>query len=425
LLCFLPYCFPCSIKIFTNYNAKAAAKRIGAKIAVGRKNETFHHRFLAELEDLRLNVRMIQEPKLNRKMAKWIAIWAVWTLFGFFFASQFALQNQLSRNPVSFWQILLWQMVSGYVWFALSPLIIYLARKFPFETGKWKKSLPVHLAAGVLIALFQQVIDTFMLTRLGYPPNRQFASFPEAYQFFVYINLHLSILIYWGVVGIKSAFSYYQKYRERELQTSQLEARLATSRLQVLKMQLHPHFLFNTLNAISELIHKDPDAAEQMIGDLSDLLRMSFEKLEVQEISLKQELEFLRKYLEIEQMRFQERLKVEMRIAPETLDACVPNMILQPLVENAIKHGLAPRSEGGKIEIGATRNNGSLRLTVSDNGIGVPFGDTKNLHEGVGLSNTRRRLRHLYGDKHKFDLETAGKNGFIVNLTIPYSEAKN
>jgi two-component system LytT family sensor kinase len=368
---------------------------------------------------------MIQEPKLNRRMVKWITVWAVWTLFGFFFASQLALQNQLSRNPVSFWQILSWQMVSGYVWFALSPLILYLARKFPFETGKWKTSLPVHLVTGLIIAFFQLAIDTFVLTRLGYPPNRQFANFLEAYQFFVYINLHLSILIYWGVVGIKSAFSYYQKYRERELQTLQLEARLATSRLQVLKMQLHPHFLFNTLNAISELIHKDPETAEQMIGDLSDLLRMSFEKLEVQEISLKQELEFLRKYLEIEQMRFQERLKIEMRIAPETLDAQVPNMILQPLVENAIKHGLAPRVAGGTIRIGAERNNGSLQLTVSDNGIGVPFGDTENLPEGVGLSNTRRRLKHLYGDGHKFGLETSEKSGLQVNLTIPFREVEN
>lgn len=367
---------------------------------------------------------MTVESKLNRKLAKWIAVWAVWTLFGFFFASQLALQNQLSRNPVSFWRILSWQMVSGYVWFALSPLILFLAQKFPFEAGRWKKSLAVHLPASLIIALFQQAIDTFVLTRLGYPPNRQFTGFFEAYQFFVFINLHLSILIYWGVVGIKSAYSYYQKYRERELKTSQLEARLATSRLQVLKMQLHPHFLFNTLNAISELIYKDPESAERMIGDLSDLLRLSFENLEVQEISLKQELEFLEKYLEIEQMRFHDRLLVEMKIAPETLDAGVPNMILQPLVENAIRHGLAPRSSGGRIEIGASRNNGSLRLSVIDDGIGVPLGDLENLPEGVGLSNTRRRLRHLYGEKHKFDLERAEKSGLKVYLTIPFRELR-
>jgi signal transduction histidine kinase len=364
---------------------------------------------------------MSVESKFNRTLVKWLAIWAVWTLFGFFFTSQFALQNQFSRSPVSFWKILSWQMVSGYVWFALSPLVLYLAQKFPLEAKRWQKSLPIHLLASLAIAFFQQVIDTSLLTKLGYPPGREFSSFLEAYRFFVFINLHLSILIYWGVVGIKSAYSYYQKYRERELQTSQLEARLAQSRLQVLKMQLHPHFLFNTLNAISELIHKDPESAEQMIGDLSDLLRMSFENLETQEISLKQELEFLKKYLEIEQMRFHDRLRVEMEISPDTLDAKVPNMILQPLVENAIKHGIAPRSEGGKIEIGAHRSNGDLSLTVKDNGIGIPFNDTQNLMEGVGLSNTRRRLKHLYGAKHKFNLTPENK-GFRVNLTIPFTE---
>jgi sensor histidine kinase YesM len=161
-----------------------------------------------------------------------------------------------------------------------------------------------------------------------------------------------------------------------------------------------------------------------MIGDLSDLLRLSFENLEVQEISLKQELEFLEKYLEIEQMRFQDRLKVEMKIAPETLDASVPNMILQPLVENAIKHGLAPRSTGGKIEIEAERNNGSLQLTVSDDGLGAPFGDLENLPEGVGLSNTKRRLRHLYGERHKFQLEAADNSGLTVSLEIPFKESK-
>ncbi len=366
---------------------------------------------------------MTQETQLNRKWIKWLAIWAVWTLFGFFFASQFALQNQLSKNPVPFWKILSWQMVSGYVWFILSPLILFLARKFPFEAGKWQKSLPIHLLASLIIALFQQAIDAFILTKLGYPPNREFANFLEAYKFFVYINLHLSFLIYWGVVGIKSAYSYYQKYRERELQTSQLEARLATSRLQVLKMQLQPHFLFNTLNAISELIYKDAEAAERMLGDLSDLLRMSFEKLEVQEISLKQELEFLKKYLEIEQMRFQDRLRVEMKIAPETLDAKVPNMILQPLVENAIKHGLAPRIEGGKIEINAVRNNGSLNLSVNDDGIGVSSDKLENLSEGVGISNTKKRLKHLYGKDHKFSLAAENK-GFQVNLTIPFRETE-
>ena len=160
-----------------------------------------------------------------------------------------------------------------------------------------------------------------------------------------------------------------------------------------------------------------------MLTDLSDLLRLSFENLEVQEIPLKQELEFLEKYLEIEQMRFHDRLTVEMQISPDTLDACVPNMILQPLVENAIKHGIAPRSGGGRIDINAARSNGHLEISVHDDGLGVPFGDLDNLPEGVGLSNTRRRLRHLYGDRHRFDLEKLVAGGLGVHLEIPFKRA--
>jgi sensor histidine kinase YesM len=161
-----------------------------------------------------------------------------------------------------------------------------------------------------------------------------------------------------------------------------------------------------------------------MISDLSDLLRMSFENLEIQEIPLKQELEFLEKYLEIELTRFHDRLNVEMHIAPETLDASVPNMILQPLVENAIKHGLGPSSAGGKIAIDAVRQNGNLALTVSDNGLGVPAGDIEHLIEGVGISNTRRRLRHLYGDAHSFKLKNGVGSGLAVDLVIPYKECE-
>jgi two-component system, LytTR family, sensor kinase len=365
---------------------------------------------------------MEQEPTLKRKILKWIAIWGIWTLFGFVFASQFALQNQYSKNPFPLWQILAWQMFSGYVWFAMSPLIYLLGKKFPIEKGKWRVNLVVHLFASFVFGGALLLIDSYFLPKLGYPIREQFTTFGDFYKFFVFSNIYLEISIYWTVLGIQQLVKYYRLNRERELRTSQLEARLALSRLQVLKMQLHPHFLFNTLNAISELMYKNPDAAERMISHLSDLLRLSFENLEVQEISLKQELEFLRKYLEIEQMRFEDRLKVDMQISPDTLDASVPNMILQPLVENAIKHGLAPRAGGGKIEIGAVRNNGHLRLTVSDNGIGVPFGDLEHLDEGVGLSNTRRRLRHLYGDTHKFKLKNADRGGLDVNLTIPFKE---
>jgi len=381
------------------------------------------HFWFAAVSRSIFNEYEMEELEQRRRVLKWVGIWAVWTLFGFFFASQFALQNQFSRNPVSFWKILLWQMVSGYVWFALSPIVLNLVTWFPLEEKKLKSSVPIHLAASLVIALIQQAIDAFVLVRLGYPPGREFASFAEAYRFFVFINLHLSLLIYWGIVGVKTAYNYYQKYRERELHSSQLEARLAQSRLHVLKMQLHPHFLFNTLNAISELIHKDPDAAERMLGELSDLLRISFESLEVQKVPLKQELEFLEKYLDIEQMRFQDRLRVDLKVDSAALGAQVPNMILQPLVENAIKHGIAPRSSGGRIEIAAARSNGHLDISVIDDGIGVPFGSVESVSDGVGLANTRRRLMHLYGEDHHFSLAPVSEKGGVnVRLLIPFEE---
>jgi sensor histidine kinase YesM len=157
-----------------------------------------------------------------------------------------------------------------------------------------------------------------------------------------------------------------------------------------------------------------------MLTDLSDLLRLSLEKLEVQEVSLQQELDFLKKYVEIEQIRFHDRLKIEMNIAPEILDAKVPNMILQPLVENAIKHGIAPLSQGGTIKVGAERNNGSLHLSVADNGIGLTNLDISTIPEGVGLKNTKSRLKHLYGAKHKFEIQPIDTGGVLLNLEIPY-----
>ncbi|HLA94843.1 MAG TPA: histidine kinase, partial [Pyrinomonadaceae bacterium] len=359
---------------------------------------------------------------LRNKFAKWTAIWGLWTLLALFFASQVSLQSQLSENPTPFWRVLAWQLASGYVWFAISPIILWLGNAFPFDNGKWKTSVPIHLVASIVIAIGQLSIDAYLLPKLGYMQRYADASYFQIFKIFLLVNVHFGVAIYWGVLGFQQAIKYYQKYRERELKTSQLEARLAQSRLQVLKMQLHPHFLFNTLNAISELIHRDADTADRMITDLSDLLRMSFESLEVQEVPLKQELEFLRKYLEIEQTRFHDRLKIEMDIAPDTLDASVPNMILQPLVENAIKHGISPRATGGRIDIEAIRHNGHLQITVKDDGLGIT-GDVADISEGVGLSNTKRRLKHLYGEDHQFDFQSNLDGGVKVNLKIPYREA--
>jgi signal transduction histidine kinase len=363
---------------------------------------------------------MNPEHRLKRQALKWLMIIGVWTLVALFFTSQFVAQSHAGSHPLPFLRVLSWEIFSCYIWLPFLPLILWLGRRFRFERKQWVLSLLVHLMAGLLIPLVQQGIDAWVLPHLGYPPRQSFPSFLAAYKFFLLINYHVNVATYWAIIGVQYGIRYYHMYRERQLRASQLEAKLAQSQLQILKMQLHPHFLFNTLNTISELIHKDPDVAEQMVTNLSDLLRLSLESAGRQEVPLQQELDFLEKYLEIEQTRFHDRLRVRIEIDPQSLDASVPNMILQPIVENAIRHGIAPLACGGEIEIQAMRENGSLRLQVRDDGRGLPDGNVNAIKEGVGLSNTRARLNHLYGAAHQLELESVPDGGLRLRMTIPY-----
>jgi LytS/YehU family sensor histidine kinase len=227
------------------------------------------------------------------------------------------------------------------------------------------------------------------------------------------------------LVGFYEAFDYYRRYRERErraaqleVEAVQLEAQLTRAQLDALRMQLHPHFLFNTLNSISVLMQEDVAAANDMLLRLSELLRLSLNQNQSHEITLRQELDFLKLYLEIEQTRFQDRLKVRIEAAPDTLEARVPNLILQPLVENAIRHAVAPRATETLVIVRSARDNGNLQLQVSDNGDGVPV--TTNTTNGIGLANTRSRLEKLYGTDQAFELRNAPGGGVQVSLTIPF-----
>jgi LytS/YehU family sensor histidine kinase len=240
----------------------------------------------------------------------------------------------------------------------------------------------------------------------------------------VYAFFDYGAMIYWLILLISYAMSYYRRYKEGEVKASKLEAQLAQAQLHALKMQLQPHFLFNTLHSISALVHKDPGLADKMIARLGDFLRLTLENAGSQEVTLQEELEFLRIYLEIERIRFRDRLTVRMKIEPQALDARLPNLILQPIVENAIKHGIAPRTEAGLIEIEARRFNGLLHVQITDNGPGLPTnGNTgKLVKEGVGLANTEARLRQFYGSNHRFDLANTAKGGLTVVLEIPFKE---
>jgi LytS/YehU family sensor histidine kinase len=227
------------------------------------------------------------------------------------------------------------------------------------------------------------------------------------------------ILYYWAMIGVGHALDYYGKYRDGELRAAQLEIGLAHARLQLLKSQLQPHFLFNTLNAISALVYTNAEAADRTVARLGDLLRLALEDFGVQEAPLARELEVLRSYLDIEQTRLGDRLTVCWDVGPDTTDALVPTFLLQPLVENAIHHGVAPRSDPGRIEISVWRRGGLLHLRVRDDGPGLPAGPISG---GVGLANTRARLFHLYGAAQRLEMGNDPRGGCAVQVTLPFRE---
>ena len=340
-----------------------------------------------------------------------------WTLIGLSFASQFYLACYKAGRPVTWGQAVGWSLGDWYVWAVMSLPIVQLARRFRFDDVKWGRNVAIHLAASAICSLGYMALRAGVgqvQSRWGGTP----VSFAETFSPLLFKTFHFNLLIYWVIVSVSHAFDYYRQMQERELRAAELEKRLAQARLQTLQMQLNPHFLFNSLHAISALVHKDADLADQMITRLSDLLRYALEVTDAQEVPLRQELDFLRRYLEIEQTRFGDRLAVRLEIAPETLDALVPNLLLQPLVENAIRHGIEPRAKPGRIELHSRCENGQLKLEVRDNGVGLS--PDRKFEEGVGLSNTRARLKQLFGDRHRFTLSQGPEGGLAVCLELPF-----
>jgi len=354
---------------------------------------------------------------IQKRSLKWGAAFLFWTLIGLSFASQLYLTSYRSGRPVSWGQAVSWSLGDWYVWAVISVPIIQLARQFRFDNPQWGYSVAIHLLAGVVFSLLYMVARA----AIGLVQSRlvgEAITFADAFNPLRVKTFHFNLLIYWLIVSVTHAFAYYREFQRRELRASELEKRLAQARLQALQMQLNPHFLFNTLHAISALMHKDVEAADRMITRLSDLLRYALESTDEQEVSLKKELDFLQRYLEIEQTRFGDRLRVRMDVAPDTLDAQVPNLILQPIVENAIRHGIEPHARTGLIELRARREEQTLKLEVQDNGGGMA--DHGASREGVGLSNTRARLKQLYGVAHRFELANSREGGLVVSVRLPF-----
>jgi sensor histidine kinase YesM len=271
----------------------------------------------------------------------------------------------------------------------------------------------------VVFVLAHALLIVTIREALALPLGISLGSWWSEFQRLFFLNFDWEMMTYWAVVGLSHALDYHNEAQQRALATAHLETALAEAQLQALQRQLHPHFLFNTLHTISALMHRDTEAADAMLARLSDLLRLTLDRLGVQEVSLKEELDFLEKYLEIERTRFGDRLVVDIQIDPETLDLPVPNLVLQPLVENAMRHGIATRIGGGRLQIVARRTGDRLWMMVRDNGPGLPKAKLDAFNHGVGLSNTRLRLEHLYPGNHRFEFHEPSDGGLAVTIEIP------
>ena len=354
------------------------------------------------------------------RWVKWICLFGVWTLIGLSFAHQYYVSSASFGNPVPWRHAVSHSLADWYLFALLSIPMSGLAGRFAIERANWKRRAGIHLAAGVMFSL------SWITARAGigiWQGPAGAASFSTLFGSLLVKTFYFNLFVYGVVVSVAHAFDYYRKFHEREINTLELEKRLTQAKLQALQMQLNPHFLFNTLHAISALVHKDAEAADRMISRLSVLLRYTLESTDAHEVSLKEELAFLDRYLEIEKTRFGNRLSVLHDIAPETLNARVPNLLLQPLVENAILHGIEPQSKPGRIELRAHRDNEQLRIEVRDNGAGLPGGDLAS--EGVGLANTRARLQQLYGSRQSIEFSNAAEGGLRVRVTIPFRVEPN
>jgi two-component system LytT family sensor kinase len=362
--------------------------------------------------------------RIRIRRQRWIRlglIWGIWTFIGIVFTLQGYFTSYRSERPMPFTDSLYLQMTWSYLWALATPLVLWASARLPIERNNWIRSALLHVPISILLSVFLTAMGHIVLWLYwGWPLGKPFSF--EKMGRFVVANFSEGIGIYLLIALTSYAVGYYRRYREGQVRTLQLEAQLSQSQLQALKMQLHPHFLFNTLHSISALLTKDVESARKMITRLGDFLRLTLENSGSQEVTLQQEMEFLSCYLEIERIRFQNRLVTRVDLAEQTLDAKVPNLILQPIVENAIRHGIAPRSTPGLIEIEAKQHHGALRIQVRDNGPGLSDHRTSvNLFKkGLGLANTETRLERLYGAAHLFDLSNNPDGGLIVTLEIPF-----
>ncbi len=366
------------------------------------------------------------EPAGRQRWMEGGLIFAFWTLFAVLLIGSRVLDGRGGAPDAAF---VAHQFVEMYLWAVLTPFIFWISRRFSVERSNWRARIPLHVGVAVLVSLAVELLNDLNIRYIAQPPWADEISF-NPLEALLELGFLGDLMIYLAVLAAGFARDYFLRYQERRALAVQLQAQLTRARLEALRMQINPHFLFNTLHAIASLVERDPQGVRRMVARLSDLLRYALDESDTQEVPLRQELQFLDDYLDIQRIRFQGRLEVERHVAPEALEALVPPFIMQPLVENAVKHGLSDVKGAGRLVLRAGREGGTLRLSVADNGPGLPTNGSAStapesalLEEGVGLRNTRARLRGLYSEAGRLTLENAEAGGLRAQITLPYHTA--
>jgi two-component system LytT family sensor kinase len=353
---------------------------------------------------------------------KWLTVGVIWVMLGVIYAAPVYVEVRAEQHGHMAWRIFSWGILTWLAWAPLTPAIVWLARQYSLLGEAWKRNLIIHLPAFLFFSVLHSAAGTAIT--LWIKPFDNMGDSPKTFwpRFLLRIpgSFGSDLLVYGGIVGIFYAIDYYRKYREREFQASRLEAQLAQAQLDSLRMQLHPHFLFNTLNSIVGLVRDNKNgAAVNMLVGLSDLLRHTLEYSSRHEVELREEINFIKLYLSIQEIRFSDRLRIELDIDPRTTKALVPNLILQPLTENALRHGIARSANSGLVGISSAVIDGHLRLTVYDEGAGLPDDWQLKGSAGIGLANTIARLQQLYDDDQQFDIRNRDGGGVEVVILMP------
>jgi len=347
-----------------------------------------------------------------RRARLWLLGLLTWTVLALLSASQAAARRAYMGRPIEWGSLLPVSLADWLTCGMFTPAFAWMVRRFPIRGEQWWSRVPVHVLASLVFVLLKVTVFTPLLRALD-PAE------PVTWGRVLAGGWYADLLAYWASIGVIHAILYHHESRERQLEAMRLDGALRLAELENLRAQLQPHFLFNTLQSISTLIHRDPVAADRMLTDLADLLRLSLRHAAAQEVPLRDELGFLARYVDIMRTRFGDRLTIAVEPAPGTLDAVVPSLVLQPLVENAIRHGMADRPDAGRVTVRAERHDGALRLEVEDDGPGVsavPTGEGN----GVGLANTRGRLARLYGTSGVVESMSIPGRGHTVRVTVPF-----